>query len=806
MAEEQANTLEFSDDLGKSPQAIARKWKLELKLADKREGAWRKNAKAIYGQYAPETPVANSFNILWTNTETLRQSVYNSLPQPDARRRYQDDDPLGKAVGDVLTRALEFAQDTYDFDGLIKGDVLAMLLPGRAVSRVRYVPDIRATGGESVDPDGDSQEPDAYEEIAWEQVICEKVQWDDFRILCAAKTWDEVSAVAFRHRLTREDCIEKFGEDIGKAIPLDFVDDDDVKKSKERDLFKTAEVWEIWDKDAKQVLFICPAYENPCKIQSDPLGLQGFFPIPRPLYAIENDQSLIPAALYTQYEQQAKELNRVSARINKLIEGLKSRGIYDATLSELDGLTEAGDNILLPAKNVTALLERGGLEKAIWMMPIETAASVLKELYVQRDATKQVIYEITGIADIMRSASDPRETYGAQQIKTQWGTQRLQRMQKEVQRYIRDLIRLKAEIISEKFQPETLEAMTLIKLPHEQQVQAQYQQSIAQWQQAAVQAQQQGLPIPSQPSAPSVITWEKVVVAMRNDATRTYRIDIETDSTLSATQDSDMAGLKDLLAGITQFIQGIGPAVQAGAVPMDAVKAIIGVVTRRAKMGTAVEDALQKFQQPQPQPDPSQAKILAEQQAQQQQIAHEQQIEQFKAQMADQQHQRQLAADLQAKQQETEFQLQMEQHKQQMQAAQVQHQNELEAQREMQHQQLEAAAEERKAAMDQQAELQRLEFEKYKAELDYRKAIEVAEISANTTLQAAQISAANVAADNDAETDAGPTLADVHGLVKQMIDSALQPKTIERGPDGKAVSVGGRPITRGPDGRITGVQ
>ena len=187
MSDPNANTLEKPSDLGQSPEAVARRWKLELKLADKREENWRKKAAEIYRSYTPENPVANSFNILWTNTETLRQSVYNSLPEPDARRRYQDDDPLGKAVGEVLTRALEFCQDTYDFDAVLKGDVLAMLLPGRAVSRVRYVPDIRSVGPEATE-DGDQEaQEEGYEEIEWEQVICERVQWDDFRILCAAR-------------------------------------------------------------------------------------------------------------------------------------------------------------------------------------------------------------------------------------------------------------------------------------------------------------------------------------------------------------------------------------------------------------------------------------------------------------------------------------------------------------------------------------------------------------------------------------------------------------------------------------------
>lgn len=811
MSEVEASSLERADDLGKSPEAVAKRWKLELKLADKREAAWRKKAADTYRLYTPETAATNSFNVLWTNTETLRQAVYNSLPQPDARRRYQDEDPLGKAVGEVLTRSLEFAQDTYDFDGAMKGDVLSMLLAGRAVSRIKYVPDIRTVGGETAEQDGsdeEAQESEAYEEIEWEQVICERVQYDDFRILCAAKTWDEVSAVAFRHRFTREDCVEKFGEEIGNAIPLDSADDEDVKKAKDvEDLFKTAEIWEIWDKDEKEVLFVCPTHPTPAKVQDDPLRLQGFFPIPRPLYAIENDQSLVPATLYSQYEQQAKELNRTSTRINKLIDALKVRGIYDATLSELGELMKATDNELIPAQNVTALIERGGLEKAIWMIPIQEAAMVLKELQAQREACKGVIYEITGISDIMRAATNPNETFGAQKIKSQWGTQRLQRMQKEVQRYIRDLIRLKAEVIAEKFQPETLESMTLIQLPHKAEVdqqfamqQQQYQMAMMQWQQ--MQGQQQPGQQPQQPPQPpqypnNVITWEKVVEAMRNDATRTYRIDIETDSTLAATQESDMEGMTKLLGGLSQMIAQFGPAVQAGIIPMDAVKALMGAVIRRARMGTTVEDALEKIKQPPPAPNPAAIKAQQDAQQQQMQMQHEmqlqqmkdqsqEQLEQAKMQLQDQQHQRQIQADLQAKQTEAQYAMQLEQHKQEMQAQQIAHQNELEAAREAQRQQLEAAAKERESVLQAQNEANRIEMERYKIEMAYRQAIEVAEISAGVTLQTVQANAAMQASKGQ---EVANESQQANAKLDAVIASLSKPKKIIRGPDGKVAGV-----------------
>lgn len=778
--------LEKVTDLGTSPQAVARRWKLELKLASKREESWRKKARDVCKQYTPENPVANSFNILWTNTETLRQAVYNSLPKPEVKRRYNDDDPVGNAVSKVLTRALEFCQDAYDFDAVLKGDVLAMLLPGRAVSRVRYVPSLRQVGvsdsprmgddgyseaaheEDLEEPEHEAQEGET-EELDWEQVVVERVQWDDFR-MSDGRCWDDVCWVAFRHHLNREELEDKFGT-VGAQVPLDSVADEDVKAQGDLEpLFKTAEVWEIWDRDEKQVVWIAQGYPKPLKVQADPLSLRQFYPCPRPLYAIEQHDSLVPATLYGQYEQQAKELNRVSRRINGLVEALRVRGIYDATLTELGELMKAGDNELVPAANVTALLERGGLEAAIWMMPIQQAAVVLKELYQQREATKAVIYEITGIADIMRAASDPTETFGAQKLKTTWGTQRLQRMQREVQRYIRDIVRLKAELISEKFQPETLAAMTLVDLPHDADVQQQLQADMAQYQQAAMQAAQQGQQPPPPPQPPQVVTWEVVIDTMRNDAARTYRIDIETDSTLAASQDDDVSGIAQLMQGVSQLVQGLAPAVQAGAMPIEAVKEIVMAAVRRARMGSAVEDALNKMQPPAPPPQDNSA-----------------QLEQQKLEMQMQQHAAQLQQQAQLEQMKAQLSVETERAKQQAQAEQAAQENQLQAQRELQKQQLQAQVEQRKAELESQLNLQRLEFDRWKAELEASTQILVAQLS-----QQAMPDVTQAASDNAVEALSNPLL-DMHretlAGIQQLVAAMARPKTIVRGPDGRAVGL-----------------
>jgi hypothetical protein len=137
-------------DFGKGPQAEVRRWLMELSLAEKRDKDWRDLGKKIWDIYRGKGRRKNSFNILWSNTETLAPAIFNSAPQPNVRRRFKDADPVGKVVSTVLERCLEFQTDTEQFMSNMGLDVLDMLLPGRGVSRIRYVPSLVQVGGPRV--------------------------------------------------------------------------------------------------------------------------------------------------------------------------------------------------------------------------------------------------------------------------------------------------------------------------------------------------------------------------------------------------------------------------------------------------------------------------------------------------------------------------------------------------------------------------------------------------------------------------------------------------------------------------------
>ena len=129
----EGSQLDDKEEVTGDPRRVVRRWLLEIKLADKREKDWRKEVREVLDRYKRKTKRKGQFNILWSNTETLRPAIYNSLPVPDVRRRFRDADPLGKAVSEVLERALDFMVDSTNLDHVCKGGALDMLLPGRAV-------------------------------------------------------------------------------------------------------------------------------------------------------------------------------------------------------------------------------------------------------------------------------------------------------------------------------------------------------------------------------------------------------------------------------------------------------------------------------------------------------------------------------------------------------------------------------------------------------------------------------------------------------------------------------------------------
>lgn len=453
-----------------------------------------------------------------------------------------------------------------------------------------------------------SQEPPAEEggepvEVKKSELVCTEARiWN--RVLFGyARKWSRMPWVAFEEHLDREECERLFGDEVAGRIQYTTGEDEDEDETGRERLDeddtgerKTALVYQIWDKDGgRKLRYLSPQYRDGfLLVQDDPLGLTGFFNVPRPLMFVEKTGDLVPVSLYTLYENQARELNRLTIRINRIVEAIKARGGYDSSLgTELGNVMKADDNELVPVEASSSLAAEKGFQNAIWFMPLDTLINVLDKLYLAREQCKQVIYEIIGIADIMRGASKASETLGAQQIKNQWGTLRIKPKQAEVQRYSRDLLRIMLEIAATKFSEDTWARMTGMPFTTQQQV-MQAQAIIAAAQMSGMPPDPQAVQMMQAPS------WQKVLGVLRDDMQRSYRIDIETNSTLEPEAAEDQKNIADLLTALGQYLNGVGPLVEKGVLPFGAAQAMMLAISRRFRFGTEIEDYIRAMKPPPP--------------------------------------------------------------------------------------------------------------------------------------------------------------------------------------------------------------
>src|SRR6185312_2201646 len=190
------------------------------------------------------------------------------------------------------------------------------------------------------------------------------------------------------------------------------------------------------------------------------LKLEGFFPCPKPAYATVQRGSLIPVPDMLYYKDQLEEINELTGRIAALSQALKVRGFYPAGNGEAGDAIEAAiksvddRQVMVPISNWAAFGGTGG-DLIVWL-PIDMIATTLQGLVELRKQLIDDVYQIMGLSDIMRGSTDAKETLGAQQLKSQYGSVRIRDKQSELVRIARDLVRIAAEIMAENFSTQTL--------------------------------------------------------------------------------------------------------------------------------------------------------------------------------------------------------------------------------------------------------------------------------------------------------------------------------------------------------------
>lgn len=591
---------------GKAKRELGAKWIARVEAASKLEKEWLDDAQMATKAYTNEEKAETTertlgkrydFNILFSNVETIVPAVINSSPVPDIRRRFNDPDPAARVVSDILERAISVQIDDSRLQVELEAAAQDAFLAGRGIVRIKFHGDVvggdpekeeleDAAGLRDRDPyeadeqslssgDGDVLDAErvdgsagrighdgspSRERLENERISFEAVSWKDYRH-GPSKRWQDRPWDAFRFVISKDDEHDSFDSSL---IRSQF-DENETKTWTESgdDICG----WEVWCKKTKKVYFVS---DNGLmlKVVDDPLGLSNFFPVPTPMQPIEVTGRLKPVNPFSIYRKLADQLDTISKRIDVLTKAMKVKGWYSGTEETLKSVIDLEDDEFAPITNGDMWSQSaGGIAAAIAFWPIEKFIVALQQLYSAREQTKQAIYEITGISDIVRGASAASETATAQQIKSQWGSLRIQKMQRMMERYARDLFVMMTEIIAGRFTFQTLQEMTSI-------------------------------PILLEPGVDTPEETQKkmaVIALLRGKLAMYYRIDVESDSTIRADLTRQKAEVSQFLQGASAYFAAVAPLVQQGALPADAAVEIFAATSRMFNLGKSVEDTLEKM-------------------------------------------------------------------------------------------------------------------------------------------------------------------------------------------------------------------
>lgn len=612
------------------PDGNWRFWQEQINAAMVAERRFRKEGQAAERLYfgpeedpgstdsseaASSNVITDETALIHSNIEVLKPLVFSETPTPVVQRRWRGDgkaDETDLMAAEAGQRLAQWFVSAGDFDEAMERARDDWLIPGRGAARVLYRAEFDTR--DAVDPLTGATIKEEYKKS--EEVLVRAPEWRRL-VFAPSHGFDQVPWVAFEIPMTRTRVEKRFPELAAqfaynqkglKGRSRSFGDDDredhslisQIDRSGEvaNSPFDTATVFEIWNRETKQVIWWSP--DCPSTIldkRADPLGLEGFFPMPKPLLATTRGDSLNPRPDISYYAGRAKEIDIATRKMAELLDVIAVVGLFPGTMADTVKDMMKGKNQLIPVQSWIQLMEKGGTSNIVQWLPLEPIITCLNALQQMREAAKMAMFEASGVSDIMRAQGDPRETAAAQNLKGRYAGMRLAVKQRQMAVFARDTLRIMMEVGLELFDTEFLAEICGLDIPlseaERQQMladieaaKAKFAQDMQAFQamtQAAQIVQQQGgqigqlPPPPEEPKFDRVpeTSWELVHERLRNDLSRKITITIETDSTILADEQADKEARIEFLSAFSSFVQQLAPLMATGQFDMKTVKELL---------------------------------------------------------------------------------------------------------------------------------------------------------------------------------------------------------------------------------------
>jgi len=573
-------------------------WGDMIKAAFKAEERWREEGvraeELAFGKsdipFHQRVKGKSDVDLIYANIETLKPLVYATPPEPIVRRRFGGDgkdDPVARSASEIVQRLCQFHIDTTSYDKCMESARDAWLVPGRGTCRVLYRAHIEEKQIPVIDGATGMQTIQEVMEKVAEWIEPKVWAWPRV-VLDPASSWEDMNWLAYETPMTKKEVAGKFpGLEDEMTYPIsglrhaaDATGGDDAEiwattqeRSHERVVGTHDQciVFEIWDKSDRTLKYWSPHYtEGLLSEEPDPLGLEGFFDMPPPLLANRKGSTMDVRPDIAFYANRAEEVNVASKKMRSLLEAVSASGIYPGEMeAELKKLL-SGESRLIPVENWMAMIQsNGSMKELIQWLPMDALIQAASALQSMVELSKQQMYEVSGVSDIVRGQGEAEETATAQKIKGRYAGLRLQVRQRTMGEFARNVLRIMCEIAVEHFDTQTIADITSLDLPLTEQERLQnlaVHEAAAHWDQVSQMGQQMPMPRPEphpewQEDDPS---FEVVHAALKKDLMRKYMINIETDSTIVVDEESDKKARIEFLTAFTTFVSEIGPLASSG--------------------------------------------------------------------------------------------------------------------------------------------------------------------------------------------------------------------------------------------------
>lgn len=599
---------------------MATDWDSRIEKAEKFMEKSRTHGRKVYSRYEDKRDgnqmLVKKANFFYSNVNTLKESLFNSLPKPSVSRVQKGsfEDDVSRVAALIVQRGLTYEVECApNFEEAIKAAILDRLVPGIGQVWITFGMET----GEAPEPvDGEEGDSVGDPIPGTEHVGVDNVFWEDF-IYEPARRWSKVGWVGRILRFDKEEFVKKFGSgNFEKVSIANGKHEADDLTPKEIDCDKIC-VYEIWDKSTRKQIFHAKGLQTPLLENDDPYKLKDFFPCPCPLIANLTTNKFLPVTDYHIAQDQYSQLDLLYARIQLIIKAIKVAGMFDSGADGFQRMFESEENALIPVDNWAMYAETGGIAGHMDFYPVEKVATVLQMLQVQFEAAKAVLYEITGMSDIIRGASNQYETASAQQIKAQFASVRLNGYQRDVATFVRGTLRIISELMCQLYGVEKLQLIV------------------------------------GELSEPDMVLAPQALAILRDDFLSKYKVDIQANSLTQADWALEKEQRMEVVQALGQMIAQVTQAAEAAPEIMTlgvqmikfAIAGFKGASELEGYIDQQLDMMLQKQQQESqnptpPEPSPEEQKM---------------QMEMQKMQM-----------DQQLKQQEAEGKMAMEQQKMQM--------------------------------------------------------------------------------------------------------------------------------------------